>query len=93
MPTFSYTATRGGREVTLTWTDGRVTGDDAQAVAQVEAFAAGYEGSLPRQPLHRARAAAARAGQRGAAHRRRAAPASGPAARGDPLAPRQKDGA
>jgi hypothetical protein len=50
MTTFSYTATRGGRAVTLTWTDGVATGDDAQAVAQVKAFAAGYEGSLAGPP-------------------------------------------
>jgi hypothetical protein len=50
MTTFSYTASRGRRLVTLTWTDGVVTGDDEQAVAQVNAFAAGYEGSLSGPP-------------------------------------------
>ncbi len=52
MTTFSYTALRGKRrkrEVTLTWTDGVVTGTDAEAVAQVKRLAAGYDGALPRQ--------------------------------------------
>jgi hypothetical protein len=49
MTTFSYTALRGKRrkrEVTLTWTDGVVTGTDAEAVAQVKRLAAGYDGAL-----------------------------------------------
>ena len=49
MTTFSYTDLRGKRrkrEVTLTWTDGVVTGTDAEAVAQVKRLAAGYDGAL-----------------------------------------------
>jgi hypothetical protein len=50
MTSFSYTASRGGHAVTLTWTDGIVSGDDAAAVAQVLRLAAGYDGALAGPP-------------------------------------------
>jgi hypothetical protein len=50
MTSFSYTATHGGRVVTLTWTDGVVSGTDAAAVAQVLRLAAGYDGALAGPP-------------------------------------------
>jgi len=47
MSTFSYTASRGrSRAVALTWTNGVVSGDDAELVAQVEQLAHDFEGAL-----------------------------------------------
>ncbi len=49
MTTFSLTAMQGKRRkrpVTLTWTDGVVTGSDKKAVAQMEQLAHDFDGAL-----------------------------------------------
>ena len=47
--TFSITGLRGGKRLTVTWTDGALTGD-ADAIQMLKRLATGLDGALQGQP-------------------------------------------
>jgi len=49
MTTFAITGLRGGKRVTVSWTDGTLTGD-AETIAWLKRLAAMFEGKMQGQP-------------------------------------------